>query len=56
MSSSTFEWEDWGSAHVREDMLKTCWPWHAEEPNMAKQFREPLLADLVHTAFIYAPF
>ena len=21
-------------------MLKTCWPWHAEEPNMAKQLGE----------------
>ena len=26
------------------------------EPNMAKQFRESLLADLVHTVFIYAFF
>ena len=26
---------------------------HAEEPNMAHQFEESLLADLVHTVFIY---
>ena len=25
---------------------KTCWPWHAVDQNMAKQFRESLLADL----------
>ena len=37
-------------------MLKTCWPWHAEKPNMAKQFGESLLADLVHTVFIYVFF
>ena len=36
-----------------KNMLKTCWPC-AEEPNMAKQFGESLLADLVHTVFIYA--
>ena len=35
---------------------KTCWPWHAEEPNMVKQFGEFLLADLVHTVFIYTFF
>ena len=33
-------WEDQGAARVRKDTLKTCWPWHAEEPNMAKQFKE----------------
>ena len=49
-------WEDRGAVHVRKDMLKTCWPWHAEEPNIAKQFRESLLVDLVHTVFIYAVF
>ena len=42
-------WEDQGTVYVRKDVLKTCWPWHAEEWNMAKQFRESLLADLVHT-------
>ena len=39
ISSWTFVWEDQGAVHVRTDMLKACWPWHAEEPNMAKQFR-----------------
>ena len=33
---------------------KTCLrPWHAEEPNMAKQFGESLLADLVQIYCIY---
>ena len=31
---------DQGTVNVRKDMLKTCWPWHAEEPNMAKQLGE----------------
>ena len=48
--------EDQGAVHVRKDMLKTCWPSHAEEPNMVKQFGESFLADLVHIVFIYAFF
>ena len=53
ISSWTFVWEDQEAVHVRNDMLKTCWPWHAEEPNMPKQFRESLLADLLHTVFMF---
>ena len=45
-----------GAIHVRKEMLKTCWSWHAEESNMAKQFGESLLDDLVHTVFVYALF
>ena len=48
--------EDQGAVHVRKDMLKTCWPSHAEEPNTVKQFGESFLADLVHIVFIYAFF
>ena len=29
--------EDQGAVYVRKDMLKECWPGHAEEPNMTKQ-------------------
>ena len=46
-------WEDQGAVQVRKDILKPCWAWHAEEPNMAKHFRESLRADLLNTVFIY---